>query len=278
MKIVIAILLSIFLFMSCASEPQLESGLDVSGFDKSIRPQDDLYRYVNGKWLGETEIPEDKSNYGSFTVLQDLSEKRLREIIEASAAADHPKGSAAQKVGDFFASYMDSVAAEKLGIKPIEYELAVIEGLQSRSDLAKYFAHARKVGVSAPFGFYINLDSKNTDEYITWLTQSGLSMPDRSYYLEDTDRFKEIREKYIACIEKLFTLAGSEDAVAKAARVLEIETSIAEKHWTRVENRNRNKTYNKYEIAKLDELVPGFDWNMFLTESGIENEKETIKT
>ncbi len=271
------LMIALLILAACTSEPGLESGIDTTGFDKSIRPQDDFYQYVNGNWLERTEIPEDKSNYGAFSVLADLSEKRLREIIEEAANSEnHKDGSDAQKVGDFYGSFMDSAAIEKLGIEPIKSELDEIAGLKSRNDLVKYFAHARKIGVQAPLVVFVNVDFKNTDEYISYLTQSGLSMPDRDYYLEDNDRYKGIREKYSACMQTIFSLAGHDDAEAKAARILKMETSIAEHHWTRVENRDRNKTYNRYELARLNDLTGKFDWSIFTTEAGIADKNAIV--
>ncbi len=260
-----------------SSESKLQSGIDRENFDVTARPQDDFYGYVNGAWLQKTVIPEDKSNYGAATELFDESEKNLREIIEESArAADKPEGSDAQKVGDFYLSYMDTARVEKLGLKPIEKDLAQIRKIATRQDLIKQFAHFNKVQLQTPFGFWVNQDLKNSTEYILYFNQSGLGLPDRDYYFKDDAKFQEIRRKYLAYIEKILTLGGQDNAAAKAARIMEMETGLAQYHWTRVENRDRDKTYNKFALAQLAGLTPDFDWPYFMQASDIANAPEVI--
>ena len=259
------VLVLLFLF-SCSKGP--ESGLDLSNFDDSVRPQDDLYQYINGKWLERTEIPADKSNYGTFTELYDQSQIDLRAIIEESAYSKYKEDdSDEQKVGDFYLSYMDSNLVEKLGLEPLKNDMAVIEAVKSRSDLAKLVGHYLKVGVQRPFSLFIDQDLKQSDQYISYISQSGLGLPDRDYYFKEDQKFQEIREKYVSYITDIFSLAGIEQANNKAARIMEIETALAEGHWTRVENRDMDKTYNKYSIKDLKELAPAFDWSVYLEEA-----------
>jgi endothelin-converting enzyme len=264
-------LMALLVFVSCTKR-EAGSGIDRSNFDESVRPRDDFYQYVNGAWLEKTEIPEDKSNYGAFIELIDESEENLRVIIEEAAnAPDKKEGSEVQKVGDFYLSFMDTALIEEQGLFPIKEELARINNVNSRDDLIKLTAYYLKIEVSTPFVFWVNQDFKNTTEYTLYFHQSGLGLPDRDYYFKEDQKFKEIREKYLTYIEKILTLGEQENAPGKAKKIMEMETVLAKHHWTRVENRDRNKTYNKYEIAQLNDLTPDFDWNYFMQEAGISN-------
>jgi endothelin-converting enzyme len=264
-------LMALLVFVSCTKR-EAGSGIDRSNFDESVRPRDDFYQYVNGAWLEKTEIPEDKSNYGAFIELIDESEENLRVIIEEAAnAPDKKEGSEVQKVGDFYLSFMDTALIEEQGLFPIKEELARINNVNSRDDLIKLTAYYLKIEVSTPFVFWVNQDFKNTTEYTLYFHQSGLGLPDRDYYFKEDQKFKEIREKYLTYIEKILTLGEQENAPGKAKKIMEMETVLAKHHWTRVENRDRNKTYNKYEIAQLNDLTPDFNWNYFMQEAGISN-------
>jgi predicted metalloendopeptidase len=268
--------MALFAFVAC-SKQELGSGIDRSNFDESVRPQDDFYRYVNGTWLEKTEIPEDKSNYGAFIELIDESEENLRVIIEEAAnAPDKKEGSEVQKVGDFYLSFMDTALIEELAQAPLADELARINNVKSKEDLVKLTAYYLKIEVSTPFVFWVNQDFKNPTEYTLYFHQSGLGLPDRDYYFKEDQKFKDIREKYVSYIEKILTLGEQDNAPAKTQKIMEIETALAGHHWTRVENRDRDKTYNKYEIATLTDLTPDFNWNYFVQEANISNLSEVV--
>jgi len=224
-RITTFLLLSFFLIISCSKPP--ESGIDHANMDTSVRPQDDLYQHVNGKWLERTEIPADKSNYGAFTELHDESEKNIRIIIEEAAEAS-PKedGSETQQVGDYYLSYMDSTLLEDLGLQPLAADLARIDGIKSKSELVELVAEFIQAGVQTPFYFYINQDSKQSDQYISHLYQSGLGLPDRDYYFNDDAKFKEVRAKYQTYIENLFSLLAKDQAASKAKKILQMETAL----------------------------------------------------
>jgi predicted metalloendopeptidase len=275
LRLFIVLLVSIILVFSCGQK-QLKSGIDKSNFDTSVKPQDDFFQYANGTWFKNTEIPADRSRYGSFAILRDEAEKNLRTIIEESAKMSVEEDTDEQKVGDFYKSYMDSALIEKLGLKPLADELNRIEQVKTKNDLRKLFAHFELVGIQKPFGIYIDLDLKKSDSYITYLTQSGLGLPDRDYYFKEGEKFKDIREKYLVYIENILTLADVADADAKAKLIVEIEKKIAKSHWSRVENRDREKTYNKFEMKNLDELTPNFSWSKYYAESGISNKFDVI--
>ena len=197
-----------------AAPPQaLSSGIDTANFDQSVRPQDDLFRYVNGHWLDTTEIPADKSNYGAFSALADQAEKDLRAIIEESAdKADKTDGSNEQKVGDLYDSFMDEAALEAKGAEPLKDELAAIDSIDDKAQLPAAFAQLSKLGVRTPMGFYINQDAKDSTQYIAWFAQTGLGLPDRDYYLSDDAKFVTIREAYVSHMSTMLSGIGIDDA------------------------------------------------------------------
>jgi predicted metalloendopeptidase len=253
--------------------PALSSGLFLDNFDKSVRPQDDLYRFVNGTWLAKTEIPADKSNYGSFTRLADEAEADLRVIVEEAAAAKAPAGSDQQLFGDFYSSFMDEAAAEQHGLAPLEPEVARIDAIKNRKQLLEYLARAQMIEVSNPIRFYIQPDAKRPDVYTIYADQSGLGMPERDYYLSKDARFTEIRGKYQQHIAKVFELAGRKDAAAAAKRVMDFETRLARASWAPVDLRDVDKTYNPFDVAGAMKATPGVDWAMWLATLGIEHDQ-----
>jgi len=241
----------------------LVSGINLENFDTTSRPQDDFYRYINGAWLDNTDIPADRSNYGSFTALFEQSQKQMRSIIEqASAEKDSAPGSNNQKIGDLFNAYMDIDKVETLGIQPLQAEFEKIAAIENKSQLAKHFAHAVKIGSEIPIGLYVSPDEKDTTKYITFATQWGLGLPDRDYYFDENRA--EIRTKYIAFIEKIMTLSGFKNSLQTAENIMALETALAEHHWTRVQNRDASATYNKMSSDEISQLVSSFSWNDFL--------------
>ncbi|HUR40066.1 MAG TPA: M13-type metalloendopeptidase [Verrucomicrobiae bacterium] len=255
-----------------AADKPLASGIELANFDKSVRPQDDLFRHVNGNWLKTTEIPADKARYGSFTKLRDDSEARLRTIIEESAAKPNKKaGSDEQKVGDLYASFMDEAKLEELGIKPLEAELARIDALKGKQEIAALLARFARMNVGTPINGYVNQDDKDPTQYIFYVLQSGLGLPDRDYYLLPDAKFKEARVAYEAHVARTLELAGDKAAANSAKAVMALETAMAKSHWSRVDSRDADKTYNKFELAKINELTPGFDFAAALKELGVTN-------
>ena len=264
--IIITIVLSGLLLMSC-NEKEAQSGIDLNNFDESFSPKQDFYRYVNGTWLKNTKIPADKSNYGSFTALYDEAQERMKDIIEQAAERGNQPGSDEQKIGDYYKSFMDTVKIKSLGIKPLEPIIANIKKVNKKSELPQLFAYLQTIGVQRPFSFNVAQDGKHSDKYICYINQSGLGLPDRDYYLNKSDKFEKFRNQYKEYIEKIFTLANETDVEQKANRILSLEKKIAENHWTRVENRDRDKTYNKYNVQQLQKEFSGFDWKTFITSS-----------
>jgi len=271
----IAIITMLFA-VSCTNKVEL-SGIDKSNFDTSIRPQDDFYQYVNGTWIQETKIPADKSSYGIFHILYDENQIRLREIIEESYRTENKTpGSDTQKVGDFYASFMDSVKIEELGLEPLKGELNLIDAVDDWDKLAELFAHHSRIGVQKPFTFWVDQDDKNSEEYILFFHQSGIGLPDRDYYFNEGEKFDDIRAKYIEYITKLMDLAKIENSAEIANKVMEMEMVLAESHWSRVQNRDSEKTYNKFKVSKLTGLSPNFNWNLFFDKAGISKVENVI--
>jgi len=252
------------------------SGLLLQNFDRSVRPQDDLYRFVNGTWLTNTEIPADKSNYGSFTILADGAEKNLRAIAEESAAAQAPAGSDAQVIGDFYASYMDEAQAEKLGLAPLQPELARIDAIKDRQQLTEYLARAQVLGIDTFIDSDVLADAKNPDINTVWLTQSGFGLPERDYYFSKEQRFTEIRAAYLKHIENVFALAGRKDGAATAKRLMAFETKLAGASWPMVRLREIEKLYNPTDVAAATKTTPGIDWAQYFAGLGVPQTRQIV--
>lgn len=242
----------------------LVSGIDQQYFDPAVKFNEDFFLAVNGKWLAETPIPADKASYGSFHILNDNSQQAVKTIIdEVSARADLKAGSDEQKLGSFYNSFMDEATIEKLGISPLAPQLDAIKALNDKAQLAPLFASLQRDGVAIPFGWFVNNDAKNSSEYAVYLNQAGLGLPDRDYYFKDDEASLKLIADYKTYLADMFSLAGHTDAAAAAERVYAVEKALAEHHWTRVESRNADKTYNKIAATELDNSMGSFDWAAF---------------
>jgi len=246
------------------------SGLDLAAFDTAVRPQDDLFLHVNGGWLKKTEIPSDKASYGAFDLLFDKAQADLRAIVEeaAKATAKAP-GSEAQKIGDFYESFMDEARVESLGLEPLKDELAAIDAIATKSELARHFAQFYKMNLINPVVGYVEGDAQQPTQEILYLYQGGLGLPDRDYYLKDDAKLKEYREKYVAFLQSILLMTGDNAANKSAREIFVLETRLARAHWTNVANRDAVKTYNKVAMADLSTQFPGFDWNTWASELGV---------
>jgi len=255
----------------------LSSGIDQSEFDKSVRPQDDFFTYVNGGWLKSHTIPADKTSIGSFIDLRDQSIKDVKDIIEDVSKKQNLKmGSDEQKVGDLFRSYMDVKHRNELGIKPIQGFIDTINSLKNKDDLAAFFAKSEIDGGSSPLAFYVSVDAKNSARYATHIWQSGLGLPDKDYYFKKDERSQKIRDAYVAHIEKMFQLAGFANPKKSATMLMALETKLAKFHRDRRENRDSEKRYNKYQVSDLGKLAPHFNFKAYLEAQGAENQKDII--
>ena len=237
-------------------------GFDVAGMDRSVAPGDDFYAFSNGTWARNTEIPSDKSNYGMFSMLQDLSQQRVRDILDA--AQNDPSS----KIGTAYASFLDEAAVEAKGLAPIQPWLNEIRALNSRSGYAALQAQAARNGITGLFGGGVAQDDRKSDTYITGLFQAGLGMPDRDMYLLNEPNLVSLRTAYLDHLTKMLTLAGEANAGARAKAILDFETRIARVSWTREDSSDATKIYNKMTLGQLRRLAPGFDWGTYLNTRG----------
>ena len=257
--------LAVLVSLSCASLAAAPtSGLDLAGFDPKVRVQDDLFRAANGNWLGTTEIPADKAEYGTFIQLRDLSDKQVRAIVDELATTRHPAGSVAQKVGAFYSSFMDTAAIDKAGLAPLRATLAEIDAIKTPRQFAQWQGRMQSV-LELPVPVWVMADFKEPtlNRAVTW--QGGLGLPDRDYYLKkDDERLAKARGAYATYLTTLARLAKLPQPAQAAQRVMAVEQRIAELQWDKVENRNPVKIYNPMTPQALAQLAPGFDWDAFL--------------
>ena len=248
---------------------KLASGIAVEYIDPAVRVQDDLFTHMNGKWLATTEIPADKASWGSFAKLRDDIQPQLRAIIEG-AASNKAGGAEAQRIGDFYASFMDEAKLEQLGLTPLKAELAKIAAVTDKKQLPALISHFNQIGVTAPYNYGIHQDNKDSTKYVADLYQDGLGLPDRDYYLKADDaKMADALAKYELHIAKMLTLAGDANSAATAKAIVAFEKELAKLQWTKVELRDPVKAYNKVDIAKLGDMAPGYDWNAYLTDAGV---------
>jgi putative endopeptidase len=247
---------------------KLSPGIDATALSKQTRAQDDLFRHVNGTWLDNTEIPEDKAIYGSFHMLADASEEAVKLILEEAAA--NPKPGVSQQIGDLYACFLDEAKANQLGAEPIKADLDKVFSVSSLAGATKLLGEFERTGTSGIFGMYVDNDPNDPTRYQINLYQGGLGLPDEAYYRED--KHKEILEAYQVHVGKMFALAGWDkdkaDAAAKA--VVDLETTLASKHWDNVATRDADKTNNPTKFADLQKLTPTFDWNLWFEGAGID--------
>ncbi|MCF2514040.1 M13 family metallopeptidase [Sphingomonas sp. G124] len=247
-----------------APKPELGTfGFDTAGMERSILPGDNFYQYANGTWAKNTPIPEDKSNYGMFTKLDDLSKERTRLIIDE--VAKDPTN----KIGVAYNSYLDTAGIEAKGLQPIQPWLNEIKGLNARSGYAALVAKAGRNSISIPFGLFVGQDDKQPDRYVTAMFQGGIGMPDRDYYLSKDAKIAAVRTAYLQHLTNVLTLAGEPNAATRAKALLAFETEVAKVHWTQVDSRDATKTYNLMPLSKLNADAKGFDWATFLRDSGL---------
>ncbi|HEY3014002.1 MAG TPA: M13-type metalloendopeptidase [Nocardioides sp.] len=236
------------------------------GMNPDIRPQDDLFGHVNGRWLDDTEIPSDRSSWGPFVMLADQAEEHVREIIQEQAEADALAGPDAAKIAAIYTSFMDTDEIVRKGTRPIRPLVKAIEGLRDVRDLAAFVGEFERIGGHGLFGSYVDTDARDSDRYLFNITQGGLGLPDESYYRDE--KFAEIRKKYVAYLTRLLTLGEVDGAEAIAARVLEIDTLLAQGHWERSETRDVQRTYNLTGVDDLRAMAPNFDWDAYVTNLG----------
>ena len=247
----------------------LRSGIDLSHVDDNLRPQDDLFGHVNGRWLAEYEIPADRATDGAFRALHDRAEEQIRELITEAAASGAEPGTDEQRIGDLYASFMDTDTIAARGVAPLLEELARIDRAADAGELAAVLGALQRTGVGGGTGVYVDTDSKNSTRYLLHLTQSGLGLPDESYYREE--RHAAVLAAYPGHIARMFALVyGGDpaDHADTAARIVALETRLAAAHWDVVKRRDAELSYNLRRFADLPAEAPGFDWAGWVTALG----------
>ncbi len=258
-----------------AAKPVLGSyGIATENMDTSVRPGDDFFQYVNGTWLANMEIPADKSRYGSFNVLADEAEERVRDIIESAASKEQPNADE-KRIGDLFAAYTNTNAIEAAGLAPIAEDLVRIRSAKTHEDIGRLMADV-SLSLDAPISQYVWIDAKDNENYTVYLGQSGLGLPNRDYYFDESEKGQKILADYTDYLATLLTEAGQDNAKARAQAIMDFETSMAENYWTRVELRDRDRTYNKMSRAEVVELTKGFPTQIMLDEIGIGKQESFV--
>lgn len=256
-----------------AGKPTLGAfGVDLSARDEAIKPGDDFYDYANGTWLKTFKIPDEHSSYGSFTVLAERSEQRLKSIIEGLPQKPAP-GSTEQKVRDYYAAYNDVDAINAKGLTPLAADFAAIDALTTQEDFARAFFD-KALSSNSPIAVFIGSDAKRPDRYAVYLTQAGLGMPNRDYYREE--KFADKQAKYKTYIEETLARAGLADAPSAAARIYDFEKALADAHWDPAKRRKRELTYNLKTIEQLEAFSPSLPWRTMLASAGLEKAQEVV--
>jgi putative endopeptidase len=246
--------------------PSTTSGIATDELSDDVRPQDDLFRHVNSRWLATTEIPADRAAHGAFHMLRDQAELDVRALAEEAAAGDAPAGSDERKVGDLWAAFMDADAAERRDAEPLADDLAAIRAVASTTELVGLLGRLQRHGTPGLVEWFVDNDGEDATHYIVNLVQGGLGLPDEAYYREDG--YAEIRAAYVEHVATMLRLAGEAGADDAAAQVMALETALAAGHWTTVDSRDALKTYNKHTLSALDALAPGLDWSVWLDRLG----------
>ena len=247
----------------------IRSGIDLSHVDSDARPQDDLFGHVNGRWLTDYEIPADRATDGAFRLLFDRAEEQVRDLITEAASSGAATGTDEQRIGDLYASFMDERTVADRGVQPLLEELAVVDAADSPTALAAVLGALQRTGVGGGTGVYVDTDSKNSTRYLLHLSQSGLGLPDESYYRDE--QHAEILAAYPRHIAAMFALVyrgTANDHAETAARIVALETKLAAAHWDVVKRRDADLTYNLRTFADLPAEAPGFDWAGWVTAVG----------
>jgi putative endopeptidase len=249
-------------------------GIDTAGMNTSVKPGDDFFEYVNGTWAKTTQIPADRSSFGAFATLRDLSEARLRQLVESYKLGNPGKDGNEAKVAALYRGFMDEAAVEKLDAKPLQPKLRAIRAAKTKTDMARLMGASMGGFGGSFFGAGVSDDSKNPDFYALYLRQSGLGLGDRDFYLDA--KFAPQKARYQQYIAQMLSLGGWANATKAAADVLALETSIAQAHWSRAESRDRDKTYNLMTAAELQKSAPGFAWPTFFAAAGLGKAEKVI--
>jgi putative endopeptidase len=271
--IALAVLLLSSAVPAVLADSPLVSGIQTADMNKAVRAQNDFFEYANGAWLRQVQIPPDRSRYGVDVMMTEQSLVQLRELIEGTRNSSDAD---ARKVADLYDSFMDEARIEQQGVKPLQPELELIDAIKSADDIGPLMAQLDRLGVATPVGIFVAPDAKRSTLYALWFSQGGLGLPDRDYYLSDDAKLVGFRTKYREHVAKMLALLGDAHSGDEAARILALETALAKIQWTRVANRDPQKTYNPQTLAQLKELAPSIDWNSYLAKGGVPDTLPTM--
>jgi len=262
-----------------ASQQEMHHGIAVTNMDRSVRPGDDFYGYANGGWIQRTKLPGDRAVYGVFSVLADVADKRVADLIEETAKSNPRAGSGARKIADLYNSYMDEAGIEAKGLAPLRPHLDSIAAIHDKRELARALGESLRADVDALnntnfhtsnlFGLWVAPGFSDSEHYTAYLLQGGLEMPDREYYLSDSEAMKQIREKYKAHVAAMLKLGGFTDTEARAARIVELEHAIAEKHISLADSEDIHKANNTWKRTDFATQAPGLDWEQYFRAAGL---------
>src|ERR1700733_4488670 len=272
-------------FSQAAPAPETR-GIVVADMDRSVKPGDDFYRYANGDWIKRTEIPPDRSDIGVIDSLIDLSQERIAGLIEEAAKADAPAGSNTRKIADLYHSFMDEGAIEAKGLAPPRPQLDAIAAIRDKHELARALGESLRADVDALncgcfhtpnlFGLWVAPGFNDPEHYIAYLLQGGLEMPDREYYLSDSESMRDIRSKYEMHVSGMLRLAGFTDPVVRAQHIVELEHAIAEKHIPLADQHDIYKANNTWKQADFPANAPGLDWAEYFRGAGLSGQPSFI--
>ncbi|MFW5767793.1 MAG: M13 family metallopeptidase, partial [Bacteroidota bacterium] len=274
LSVIIAVISGFGLLISCDSKENNameEKAIVQEDLDTSVSPAEDFYQYATGGWQKNNPLPEEESRFGSFDQLAKRTSNKVKTLIEELAETNSEKGSMEWKIGTYYAVGMDTAAIDAMGIAPIGEELSRVESIESKEDVIRQAAYNNRIGLSGLFYLFGGADADNADMKIAQVHQGGLGLPDRDYYTSQDARSQDIRNEYIRYMTNMMVLLGDDEAEAekKAKMIMELETRLADKSMTRLEQRNPHATNNKMELAELDELAGGFDFPLYFAEVGL---------
>ncbi len=249
-------------------------GIDLTAMDKSVKPGDNFFEYVNGTWLKNTPIPADKSRFGSFDLLRDRSDTNVKAIIEAAAAKNAAKGTEEQKIGDFYAAFMDTDSIEAKGMAPIQGDLDRIAAVKTHKEIAAIMGDPT-MDVNSIVSGWVDVDAKNIGNYIFYTTQSGLGMA-RANYRDEGESFDRYRAGYLSLLETMLEETGADNVKARAAAVMAFETALADAHWEPKKRRQRDLTYNKMTTSEMTEFMAGFPVAAMLRAAKLDGQTEFV--
>jgi putative endopeptidase len=252
-------------------------GFDPADLDARVRPQDDFYRFVNGHWLDATALPPDRPSYGQIQRVQDRTEEQLRQLLTMEGTVGSSADAGSRKLHDFYASFMDETRVNQLGMAPLQPELARIDALRTRDDVIAWMGASLAGRIDGPVRDFVDADPADPERHQLFLWQSGLGLPDRDYYLLDTEEMVRTRREYLAHVARMFDQAGWPDGDAAAQVVFGIEKALAERQWSAVQNRDRDRLFrNRYTLEAARLLAPGLDWHRLFQAAGIAAPAEFI--